>query len=348
MRALKTVAIILMALITLLVLLGLTGKDHFRYERSVTIDAPATVVYGHISTLAGMDQWSPWNELDPQMRKRIEGEDGTVGAVYSWEGNDKVGKGEQRIDSLVPDKLVRTRLRIIEPWSSESDALVELQPEEAGTRVTWAMVGRNDFMGRLMAKFMDMDAMVGKDFEKGLAMLKEQVEEADAFRKADLAERTVGNYLIERIEHPGMVLLGRRGRKVKWEALGSYLGSHLKEAAAGAQEAGIPVAGPPCALYWEWNEQDRTADLMAAVPVLVQASMPVNGLETVALPAGPMLKTTHRGDPLENMAAHEALDTYIRNKGLIHHGHVVEVFLTGADQTPDTAAWVTEILYMVK
>lgn len=348
MRALKTVAIILLALLTLLLLLGLTGPDRYRYERSVFIDAPPSAVYGHVSTLAAMDRWSPWNELDPQMRKRIEGQDGTVGAVSFWEGNEDVGKGEQRIDSLVTDQLVRTHLRFIEPWASESDAFVELQPEGTGTQVTWAIAGKNDLLGRLMSKFVDMDAMMGKDFEKGLAMLKGQVEEADALRKADLAERTVGGYLMERIDRPEMVYVGKRGKKVKWEVLEAFLNDHLMGVEAALREAGIAVSGPASAIYWAWNETDRTADVMAAMPVTGDASVVVEGYETVVVPAGAMVRTSHRGDPMNNMAAHEAMDTFIRNKGLTHYGNVIEVFETGAEQTPDTSAWTTDILYMVK
>lgn len=348
MRILKTLLIIVLALVTIVVILGLIGPDTYRYERSVTIAAPPSAVYGHVNSLAAMDKWSPWNALDPNMKKTYEGTDGTVGAISRWEGNDDVGKGEQRIDSLVPDRLVRNHVKFIEPWASESDALVELQPEGEGTKVTWAMVGNNDFMSKVMGKFMDMDAMLGKDFESGLAMLKEQVETAEAARQAELAAKTSGGYVIETVDRPELVFIGKRNKQVKWNDIGAFYATHLPAAGAALGAAKLEMAGYPSGVMWAWNEKDQTADMMAALPVKGDANTKVEGFETHVIPASKMLKVEYYGDYNKNMPAHEAIDAYIKEKGLTHYGNVIEEYVTDPMVEKDTTKWLTNIYYMVK
>lgn len=348
MRILKTLLIIVLVLVAIVVILGLTGPDTYRYERSVTIEAPPPVVYGHVNSLAAMDKWSPWNAYDPEMKKTYEGTDGTVGAISRWEGNKDVGKGEQRIDSLVPDRFVKNRVKFLEPWTSESDALVELQPEGVGTKVTWAMVGDNDFMSKVMCKFMDMDAMLGKDFERGLGLLKEQVEAEEAARKAALAEKTFGGYVIETVDRPELVFIGKRNKKVKWADMEGFYGSSFAAAGAAAGAAGLEMAGAPSGVFWEWNEKDQTADLMAGFPVKGTGATQVPGFDTHVIPAGRMLHVAYYGAYDQSMAAHEALDGYIKAKGLTHYGNVIEEYVTDPTAEKDTTKWLTNIYYMVK
>ncbi len=106
------------------------------------------------------------------MTSNIEN-DGTVGAQYTWEGNDEVGKGEQTITKLTPNERVDTHLKFLAPWESEADAYLTIND---GNNVTWGLTGENNFMARVMSHFMDMDAMVGKSYEEGLASLKTIVE----------------------------------------------------------------------------------------------------------------------------------------------------------------------------
>lgn len=338
MRALKILLILVLVIVAAVALLGLTGASTYRYERSAVVAAPVETVWEQVSTFSATDQWSPWNELDPNMTKRIEGTDGTVGATQRWKGNDQVGKGEQRIEQIEPNHLVRTRLKFIEPWSSESDVTVELQPEGEGTKVTWAMAGDNDFMGKLMSKFVDMDKLIGKDFEKGLGKLKQQAEAANAAQP---------KYDITLAERPSALYLGRRDT-VAWAELKSAFeqgfGTGLN-ALAKAKQAPI---GPPTAVYFAWNEEQQTADLIAAMPISATAGAKLKGQAVHEAPASKVLVLDHRGGYSGLGAAHKAMDKHMQKQGLQQGDVVLEEYITDPMAEPDSSKWLTRVVYYVK
>src|SRR5215831_12321157 len=106
MKILRTILIIVLILIALVFILSLAAPTTIHVERSASIDAPKSVVYENVSQFKNINKWTPWADYDPNMKMTITGTDGTVGASSSWEGNDKVGKGEQTIKQLVPDDRV--------------------------------------------------------------------------------------------------------------------------------------------------------------------------------------------------------------------------------------------------
>ena len=170
--------IYILAGILLLLLIGyLAGPASYDVSRTVEVNKPASAVYDYLKYLKNQDEWSPWQRRDPGMKKGFRGTDGTVGAVSSWAGNKDVGSGEQEITRLVEGKRVETKLRFFKPWKSQSDAFMEVEPTgKDASRVRWGFTGRNGFPMRLMMLFMNMDKMVGKDFEEGLANLKTRLE----------------------------------------------------------------------------------------------------------------------------------------------------------------------------
>ncbi|MBL8003365.1 MAG: SRPBCC family protein [Flavobacteriales bacterium] len=348
MRALKTILIILLALLAIIVVLGLTGTKHFRIERSVNIKAPAETVYPQLSSLRNQHAWSPWMEKDPKASITFEGTDGTVGSAMSWSGNDSVGSGRQEITELVPNKSVRSALHFITPWEAHNTAALDMEVAGDSARVTWSLEGDNNFMMRVMGHFMDMDGMLGPEFEKGLAKLKATTEEAHAKVLAEQADRTVNGYLIEPYDNPELVYVGKHDKKVKWKNMGTFFGTNFPATFAAVGAAKLEMAGAPSGVFWAWNEADQSADLMAGIPVKGGADTKVEGFETHVIPAGRMLKIAYYGDYAKNMPAHEAMDAYIKRKGLTHYGNVIEEYVTDPMAQPDTSKWLTNIYYMVK
>ncbi len=349
MRVLKTILIIVLALLAIMCLLGFIGQDTFRYERSTTIAAPANVVYGHINSLKGMQNWGPWQAMDRDQVQSLEGTDGTIGAVWKWEG-DTVGKGMQELTALEPNKSVRTKLTFIVPVIGDmvSTGTYDLEPLGDSTKLTWGMEGENGFWGKLMSKFGDSDAMMGPMFETGLANLKIMAEAEAASVNAALAAKTSGGFVIETMDRPETVYIGKRNKRVKWQDMASFYGSSFQAAGKAAEEAKLEMAGAPSGVYFEWNEKDQTADLLAGMPVKGTADLKVPGMETVVVPASKVLYIPFYGAYEKVGPAHEAMDAYIKANNLTHYANVIEEYVTDPMTEKDTTKWLTNIYYLVK
>lgn len=157
----------------------------FAVERSVSIDAPADVVYAHIQSLRAMDEWSPFGRMDPTMKIRYEGPESGVGARSSWE-SPQMGTGSLQIVAVQPDREVEMRLEMREPMAATNRILFTLDPGADATRVTWRMEGRNGLLGKAISLVVGMDGMVGGDFERGLESLR-LAAEADVARRHSAA-----------------------------------------------------------------------------------------------------------------------------------------------------------------
>jgi uncharacterized protein YndB with AHSA1/START domain len=153
-----------------------TRPDSFRVERTTTIDAPPERVFQLVADFHRWPEWSPWEKIDPQMTRTHRGPEQGVGASYAWEGNKKVGSGSMEILEAEPPRRLRIRLDFLRPFEAHNTTDFAFEPQGTGTRVTWAMHGPANFMTKVMCVFTTMDAMVGKDFEKGLATMKEVAE----------------------------------------------------------------------------------------------------------------------------------------------------------------------------
>jgi hypothetical protein len=175
---LKRILLIVVVVVGLFAAFVATRPSTWRITRSATVPSPAEAVYPKVADFHAWDAWSPWAKLDPAMKTDFTGTPGTVGSSYHWVGNDKVGEGRMTITELIPGRKVGIKLEFIKPWAQTSLTEFSFVPEGAGTQVTWAMSGENDFVGKLFAVFMDMDKMVGPDFEKGLGALKAQAAQA--------------------------------------------------------------------------------------------------------------------------------------------------------------------------
>jgi len=172
MKKVKIIVLIVVGIVAVIFLLALVMPKDFQMERAIVIDAPQTMVETQVANFENFQKWSPWSELDPEMDTKIEGTDGQVGTVYSWSGNDDVGVGSMEITRREANR-VDMALNFKEPWESTADTYFTWQPKDGGTEVVWGMSGKNPVPFNL---FMNMDKMVGPDYEKGLAKLKDRVE----------------------------------------------------------------------------------------------------------------------------------------------------------------------------
>jgi uncharacterized protein YndB with AHSA1/START domain len=173
---LKKIAIAVVVLIAGVLIFAATRPDTFRVERNTAIKAPQEKVFAFINDFNRWSTWSPWEKLDPAMKRMHSGTASGKGAIYAWEGNSKVGQGRMEITDTTPPSLVRIKLDFLKPFEAHNTAEFTLAATGDTTTVTWAMYGPSNFVNKLMSVFVSMDSMVGKDFETGLANLKATAE----------------------------------------------------------------------------------------------------------------------------------------------------------------------------
>jgi hypothetical protein len=150
----------------------------FRVERSATIAAPPPAVFAQVNDFHNWEAWNPWAKIDPTMKQTYEGPPAGTGAIYRWAGNKEVGEGRMTITESRPSDLIRIKLDFMKPFRASNIAEFTFKSQGNQTAVTWSMTGQNNFMAKAIHLFMNMDKMVGTQFEKGLASMKSVVEAA--------------------------------------------------------------------------------------------------------------------------------------------------------------------------
>jgi hypothetical protein len=172
---LKTILVILVVAVIAILILVAIKPATYHVERSTTIAAAPDKISPLIADFHNWNEWSPWAKLDPNMHVRYSGPSAGQGAIYEWEGNNKVGKGRMEILAADPT-LTSIKLDFLSPFASHNRTNFVLQPQGSTTRVTWTMDGPNTFASKLMSLFVSMDKMIGKDFDTGLGQLKSAAE----------------------------------------------------------------------------------------------------------------------------------------------------------------------------
>jgi hypothetical protein len=172
----KSISLVLLALVLGLLGYASTRPDSFRIERSITIRATPDKIFPLLNDFHRWTAWSPWEGLDPAMRRKHSGAGSGLGAVYEWEGNSKVGAGRMEIIGALPPGQLTVQLDFLKPMEGHNIAEFRIEPRGDASQVTWAMQGPAPFLSKLMQVFVSMDRLVGKDFEAGLAKLKAEAE----------------------------------------------------------------------------------------------------------------------------------------------------------------------------
>ena len=170
------IAVVLVIAIAVILILAATKPDRFSVQRATTVKAPAEKIFPLINDFHQWGSWSPYEHKDPAMKRSYSGAASGRGAVYAWDGNKNVGSGRMEIlDATAPSKIV-IKLDFFTPFEGHNTAEFTMLPQGDGTNLTWLMHGPAPFMAKIMQVFMNIDRMVGKDFEIGLANLKRLTE----------------------------------------------------------------------------------------------------------------------------------------------------------------------------
>jgi len=177
LEVIAIIAVVLAIAIAVVLILAATKPDSFSVTRAIDITAPAERIFPLINDFHRWVAWSPWENKDPAMQRSFTGAASGKGAVYGWDGNKNVGSGRMEIvEASAPSKIL-IKLDFLKPFEAHNTAEFTMLPQGAGTRLTWVMRGPAPFMSKLMQVFMNLDQMIGKDFEIGLANLKKLAEQ---------------------------------------------------------------------------------------------------------------------------------------------------------------------------
>lgn len=172
----KIIALAVVAIVVIVLIAAAFRPDAFRYERSTRIKASPEKIYAFLDDFHRWAAWSPWEKKDPAMQRQFGGNASGKGATYAWQGNSEVGEGRMEVIESAPHGNLKIQLVFIKPFAANNTAEFTLKPAGDETEVHWAMYGPQPYMAKVMGLFVNMDKMIGKDFEAGLSALKASAE----------------------------------------------------------------------------------------------------------------------------------------------------------------------------
>jgi effector-binding domain-containing protein len=337
MKILKILLYIVLGIVVLLAALGIFGKKSYHVERSIDIAAPKGMVYEYARFFKNFNEWSPWSPLDPKMTSSITGTDGEAGVLYEWKGNEDVGAGTQKITAITADR-IDYEVHFKEPFESTSPVFMTFEDKDSLTKVTWGFDMHIAFPWNGFAMFTDMDAAIGRDYENGLANLKKILE-------AKAQERYLGLRANE-VQMPQQTYAMIR-QTVEMPAAGAFFGANLPKILEAVQKGGVAMSGPPCGLYWAWDETTKKTDMAAAIPVAEAKNFGKN-IQVLTLDAGAAMVIDYYGKYDSIGRAHLSLDAWIADKGLKSKSPVIESYITDPMKEPDTSKWLTKVIYFTE
>lgn len=176
MNPLVYILVAVVLVVAIFLIFVATRPADFKITRSLSMHAAPQAVFEQINDFQNWRNWSPWERLDPNLQRTYEGPPAGVGSVYSWQGNKKVGAGRMTILESRPGERVRIKLEFFRPFKATNTAEFSIKTQFNETLVTWDMTGCNHFCAKLFSLVLNIDKLVGKDFEKGLNSMKSVVE----------------------------------------------------------------------------------------------------------------------------------------------------------------------------
>jgi uncharacterized protein YndB with AHSA1/START domain len=172
----KKILFVIVLLVVGVLIIAAFKPGSFSVQRTATIQAPPEKIFPLINDYHNWPQWSPWEKIDPTMKRTFSGPSSGTGSVYEWDGNNKAGKGRMETAESVPASKIAIKLDFIKPMETNNNVQFSLQPNGDSTTVTWTMTGPVSFPAKVMTVFVSMDKMIGPDFETGLANMKATAE----------------------------------------------------------------------------------------------------------------------------------------------------------------------------
>lgn len=304
-------------------------------QRSTIIKAPRSAVFAQMTHFKNWPNWNPWYEIDPKMAMTYIGTDGEVRSGYHWVGTKEkeTGEGEITTTGLNGDTM-KYHLSFMKPWKSEADGYLIAKDNGNGTtEATWVFTMPNKFPGSLFTLFMDMDKALGKDFSRGLELLKNYTESHP--------DTTVigSTTTITETKFPLHIYAGIR-QEVKWDDMHQFFMTSFDKI---GKIAGNSITGPAAAIYYKWDTENKKADMAAVMPVANE--MTADGITSIRIEESKAYMAVHKGGYSSIGQEHDALHAKLESAGK-KEKLVIEEYVKGSYQDKDSTKWVTNIYYL--
>lgn len=337
MKGLKFILIALGLLAVAFIIMGLAGPKSYHINRSIVISSGIDKVWPYVSSAEKMQLWSPWVNKDSTLQINFFGEEGTVGSGFRWEG-EMLGKGEQSFSMLVPPNRAMTDLKIDMPIGEQlSSTYIDLKDTLRATKVTWGIRGDNNFIGRVFGLIMNFDDEIGADYQQGLVNLK---------RLAESNTDTV-IYQINTGYFPGGQYIGIRGT-VPFKDMISFYDFNLENLLRILDFEAAKLTGSPMAMFYDFNTEKGTADMVVAIPYNSGIKNLPDGIESITLPAAYYVTTDYIGGHHGVRRAHVAIEAYLKDNNAVIAPPFLEVYTTDGQNESDSTKFLTKVVYFVK
>jgi effector-binding domain-containing protein/uncharacterized protein YndB with AHSA1/START domain len=330
MQILKIGLFILAGLIGLFAIGGLIAPREVSLSRSTIIEAPQEMVFNTVNDLKTWESWSPWKEMDPAMKVTMGDPSVGTGAFYSWTGENS-GEGRMEITSSSAPEELTTHVDF--KGQGGADAAWTFKPVDGGTETTWAFHTEFPYPFNAMLLFQDFEGAIEKDYDRGLELLKEQVE-----AKAAAAPQ----FRVRAVELPLRHFIALR-QTVDMSEMTDVFDTNTPKVYQAVEQAGLTMVGMPCGLYYTWDEATGTTDCAQAIP-LAEAHR-LEGFESIEISESEALLVEYFGNPEGTGAAHGAIESYCKQQGLVAGEPAIEEYVTDPASEPDTSKWLTRIYY---
>jgi len=333
----KKILYVIIGICALYLILCFFGPSKIKVERSIDIKTSSVEDLQH--KLADLkffhDTWSPFTRRDPNMKVTYTGLCCESGSTYRWESElDSAGKGTITFNKFTPDSVLMT---LNFDGMGDNELYYITKPSNDGNiNVTWGVIFDIGFFGRVPMMFINMDKMIGPDYQRGLAKLKQEIESTPA--------QTVTNYEVKEINWDAKTFYGVKD-KLSFDKLAAFFGTSYAKIGEALGKAKAQPIGMPKAIYFTFDEKTMMSDVAAVMEVANGTKL--EGVEKFETPAGKVLLMEYFGGYNKSANAHYAMDAYMKEKGLTQN-FVIEEYANDPMMEKDTAKWQTNIFYLVK
>ncbi|MFI5141715.1 MAG: SRPBCC family protein [Bacteroidia bacterium] len=341
---LKKILYVVAALLGIYLVLCLIGPKKIQVERSIKVNASSELIKTQLADFKFFqEKWSPFSEKDPNMKTTFEGEIGQPGSKYSWEGNKAIGKGSMELIAINGDTILQ-KIVFTEPHPSGGDVYLIAKPNGDATNVTWGMKFEVGFFMRAMMLFMNMDKMIGAEYEKGLAKFKEVMEAAPTAESASTV-KTYNGFEIKEVIWSERDYFGKK-ETLPFDKLNAFWADNFPKIFNDAINGKLEHTGPPSSIFYSYDEQKKQAECAAVISV--PNGQKLKGWQKFNVPASNLaLHIVYNGGYDKIINAHKALNEYMKEKGLTPDFRIEE-YISGPMTEPDTTKWLTNIYYVIK